>query len=112
MHPRLAQLAVAQAADGVVFVQALLRLGRRLDVPFQQRQPQRARHLPRQFGLARAGFALHQQGALQGHRRVHRNRQVGGRHIARGRCEFHCCINILTVRLAQTLPLARKSRNR
>jgi hypothetical protein len=37
----LAQLAVAQPADGIVFVKPLLRAGRRLDVPFDDRQAQR-----------------------------------------------------------------------
>jgi hypothetical protein len=35
----VAQLRVAQAADRVVFVQALLRLGGGLDVPLQQGMP-------------------------------------------------------------------------
>jgi hypothetical protein len=41
MDPLIAQLAVAQAGDRVVFVQALLRLGGGLDVPFDQRRAQR-----------------------------------------------------------------------
>jgi hypothetical protein len=39
MHALLAQLAVAQPADGVVFVKPLLGAGRGLDVPFDDRQP-------------------------------------------------------------------------
>jgi hypothetical protein len=35
---RVAELAVAQAGNGVVFVKALLRLGGGLDVPFDQRR--------------------------------------------------------------------------
>jgi hypothetical protein len=40
LDARVAELRVAQARDGVVFVEALLRLGRRLDVPLEQRQPE------------------------------------------------------------------------
>ena len=39
VHARIAELAVAQAGDGVVFVQALLRLGGGLDVPLDEGQP-------------------------------------------------------------------------
>jgi hypothetical protein len=59
------ELAVAQAAHRVVFIQALLRLGGRLDVPLQQRQPQRLGHFLGQHGLAGAGLALDQQRALE-----------------------------------------------
>ena len=95
MHPRIAQLAVAQPADGVVFVQPLLRLGGGLDVPFHQRQAQAGRHLAGQFGLAGAGFALDQQRPLQRHRRVHCNHKGRIGDITLGRGEFHRWINPL-----------------
>jgi len=38
MHTLFAKLAVAQAADGVIFVQTLLRTGGRFDVPFDHGQ--------------------------------------------------------------------------
>ena len=41
VHPLVAELAVAQARDRVVFVEALLRLGGRLDVPLDQRIAER-----------------------------------------------------------------------
>jgi hypothetical protein len=59
------QLAVAQAAHGVVLVQALLGLGGALDMPLQQRQAEGGRHFLGQHGLAGAGLALHQQGPLE-----------------------------------------------
>jgi hypothetical protein len=75
VHALIAQLAVAQAADGVVFIKPLLRLGGGLDVPFDQRRAQSAGHLARQHGLAGAGLALDQQRTLQNDGGVHRTRR-------------------------------------
>ena len=66
MDPRVAQLAVAQPRDRVVFVESLLGLGGRFDVPLDQRQAQRRGDLEGQHGLAGAGLALDQQRPLQG----------------------------------------------
>jgi hypothetical protein len=63
-------------ADGVVFVEPLLRLGGRLDVPFDQRQAERAGDLARQLGLAGAGLALDQQRDAPADGGVDRNGQV------------------------------------
>ena len=60
----VAELAVAQPRYRVVFVEALLRLGGRLDVPFDQRRADRLGDFVRQHGLAGAGFALDQQRPL------------------------------------------------
>ena len=79
VHAR--QLAVTQAAHGVVFVQTLLRLGGALDVPLQQRQVQRLCHLFGQHGFASARFALDQQGALERDGGVDGQHQVGGGHV-------------------------------
>ncbi len=86
----LAELAVAQAADGVVFVEAVGGLGGRLDVPFEHRQVEPFGDLAGQFGLAGAGLALDQKRALEGDGGVHRDREIGRRHIARTALEFHC----------------------
>ncbi len=85
----VAQLAVAQPAHGVVFVEALLGLGGGLDVPLQQRQPQGARHLLGQQGLAGARLALDQQRALQGDGGVHRELEIRRGDITFGALEFH-----------------------
>ena len=61
----VAELAVAQAGDGVVFVEALLGLGRRLDVPFDQVEAEGGRHLAGELGLAGARLALEQQRPAQ-----------------------------------------------
>lgn len=83
----VAQLRIAQARDRVVFVQALVRLGGGLDVPLQQRAIQRARHFLGQHRLARAGFALDQEGALQRQRGVDGQLQVVGGDVAVGAFE-------------------------
>jgi hypothetical protein len=77
----VAELAVAQAADRVVLVEALLRLRGALDVPLQQRHLERERHLLGQHRLARSRFALDEERALQCRRCVHREHQVGGRNV-------------------------------
>ena len=86
---RIAQLAVAQAADGVVFVEALLRLRGGFHMPLDQWQTKAGRDLSRQFGLARAGFALHQQRAFQRYGGVYGKGQVVGGHIGGSRGKFH-----------------------
>ena len=73
MHALFAQLAVAQAADGVVFIKTLLGACGGLDVPFNHPQPKRRGHLFCQFCFACAGFAFHQQWTLQRYSRVNGN---------------------------------------
>jgi hypothetical protein len=89
VDPRLAQLAVAQPAHRVVFVEPLLRPRRRLDVPFDQGKAERGGHLPGEFGLAGSGLSLHQKRPFEGHRRVDGNGQVVGRDIRLGTGKFH-----------------------
>ncbi|KIT74387.1 hypothetical protein QP62_00035, partial [Staphylococcus aureus] len=73
---RIAELAVAQAGDRVIFVQALLRLGGRLDVPLDQRGVHRLGDLIGEHGLARTRFALDEQGTPQRDGGVDRDLQV------------------------------------
>jgi len=81
VHPRIAQLAVAQPADGVILIKALLRLGGAFHMPFQDRQAEGRRHLPRKFRLSGAGFPLDQQRTLQRHGGIYRKPQIVGHHI-------------------------------
>jgi hypothetical protein len=85
----VAELAVAQAAHGVVLVQALLRLGGALDVPLQQRHVQRRGHFLGQHGLAGAGLALDEQRALERDGGVDRQHQVLRGDVLVGALEFH-----------------------
>ena len=62
----VAEARVVQALHRVVDVQPVLRAGRALDAPRQQRQAQRGRDGLRQQRLAGAGLALDQQRPLQG----------------------------------------------
>ena len=94
----VAELAVAQAAHGVVFVEALLRLGGRLDVPLDERHAERLGHLQRQHGLAGAGLALDEQRALQGDGGVDRDLQVVGRDVVLGTLELHDAARVLPAR--------------
>ena len=61
MDALVAELAVAQARDRVVFVEALLCLGGRLDVPLDQRCVDRLGDFVREDGLAGARLALDEQ---------------------------------------------------
>jgi hypothetical protein len=86
---RVAKLRVTQAADRVVFVQALLRLGGGLDVPLQQGHAQRLGHFLCQHGLAGAGLALDQQRALQRDGGIDGQHQILGGDVVLGTLEFH-----------------------
>ena len=89
VEPAVAELAVAQPRDGVIFVEALLRLGRRLDMPFDQVEPERRGDLAGELGLAGAGLALDQQRPLQRDRRVDRHHQILVGDIGRRAFEPH-----------------------
>ncbi|MPM96528.1 hypothetical protein SDC9_143692 [bioreactor metagenome] len=61
----LAELTVVQPGHGVIDIQAVLSLGGGFDVPNNQIEIQRLRRCLCQHGLARAGFALDEQGLLK-----------------------------------------------
>src|SRR6266704_1066382 len=109
VHARVAELGVAQAAHRVVLVQALLRLGGGLDVPFEQRQPERLRHFHREHGLAGPGLAFYQQRALQRNGRVDRERQVVGGNVGGGSVEAHLSNPVSGKRPFYTLSLLAAS---
>ena len=87
----VAELAVAQARDRVIFVQALQRLGGRLDVPLDQRRAERLGDLDREHGLAGAGLAFDEQRAFERDRRIDGDFEVIGGDV--GACAFktHGC---------------------
>ena len=87
--PRIAELAVAQPADGIVFVEALQRLGGGLDVPFDQRRADRFGDFDGENGLPRARFTLYQQWSLQRDGRVDGDLQVVCRHVVLRALEPH-----------------------
>ena len=95
VHTLFAQLAVAQTADGIIFVKALLRLCGALHMPFDERQAQRLRHLTRELRLSGARLSLDQKRPLERHGRIHRHRQVLGGDIGRGGGKFHLrCVRL------------------
>ena len=104
LHALVAELAVAQAADGVVIVEALLRLGGGLDVPFDERRAERVGHLAREHGLAGAGLAFDQQRAFEHDGRVHRDAQVVRGDVGFGSFKTH--------RLSLHTPLTGPARHR
>ena len=85
----VAELAVAQARDGVVLVEALVGLGRRLDVPLDDRYPERVGDLERKRGLAGAGLAFDEEGAAERDGGIDGHLQVVGRDVAAGAIELH-----------------------
>ena len=89
LDARVAELAVTQTGNRVVFVKPLQRLGSRLDVPLDQRCADCLRNFKRQHGLASAGLALDQQRPLQRDRGIDRNLEVVGGDIASCAFETH-----------------------
>jgi hypothetical protein len=85
----VAELRVAQAGHSVVFVQALLRLGRRFDVPLHQRPSESARDLFGKHRLSGAGLSLDQERPRQRHRGVDGEHQIGRCDVGVGTLEPH-----------------------
>ena len=89
VHTLFAQLAVAQPADGVVLVKALLRAGGGLDVPLDHAQAKRLRYLLGKLGLAGPGLSLDQQGAFERDGGVNGDGQIVRGDVIGGAFEFH-----------------------
>ena len=66
------ETAVVRALHGVVQVETVGGLGRRLDVPREHRHAEAFGDVPREHGLAGPRLALQQQRTLEGDRAVHR----------------------------------------
>src|ERR1700722_19855827 len=88
-HARVAELRVAQARHGVIFIQALLGSRGRLDVPGDERGLKRAGNLLREQRLAGSGLALDQQRSLERDRGVEGSLQFIARYIGGGAFETH-----------------------
>ncbi|RMN45982.1 hypothetical protein ALQ59_04925 [Pseudomonas syringae pv. apii] len=84
-----AQLRVAQTAHGIVFVEALMRLGGGLDMPGDQPCAEGLGQLLGQHGLAGAGLTFYQQWALQRDRRVDCQLEIVSGDVCRGAFELH-----------------------
>ncbi len=84
-----AQLRVAQTAHRIVFVQALMGLGRGLDMPGDQFRAEGLGQLLGEHGLAGAGLALDQQWTLQRDGRVDRQLQIVSGNVGRRTFELH-----------------------
>ena len=65
VHASLAKLAIPEAADRIVFIEALRGTGRRFDVPFDESGVERIRNLSGEFGLSRARLSFHQKRSLE-----------------------------------------------
>jgi hypothetical protein len=68
---RIAELPVPEPRHRVIFIQALMRLGGRLDVPFDERRADGCGDLVREHGLAGSGFALDEQWPAESDGRIH-----------------------------------------
>src|SRR5947207_8301086 len=80
----VAELAVAQARNRLVFVKALLRFGRGFDMPGDQIPVDASGDLMRQYRLAAPRLAFNEQRALQRDRGIDRNLQIRGHYISIG----------------------------
>src|SRR5271165_5515252 len=90
VHPLVPELAVAKPGDGVVFVESLLRLSRRFNMPSDQVLADPTRDLMGQNSFAGTGLAFDEERALECDRGVDRDAQILRRYV--------------TVRALETLP--------
>jgi len=86
----LTELAVVEALDGVVHIQPVLRLGRRLDAPGDEPQAEALGDALREHRLARAGLPLDEEGATELDGDVHGLHELGrGDVVARAGVDGH-----------------------
>ena len=67
----------------------MLRFGRGLDVPLNQRRLKRSSNFMSQYRFAGAGLTLYKKGPFEIDRRIDRNHQIIGRDIAFGAFKSH-----------------------
>ena len=96
VHAFTAELAVVQTLDGVVYIQAVLSLCRRLDVPNDELLAQGLRNGLGQHSLAGAGLALDQQWLLQRDGDVDDAQQVLRDNVLAASLEFVHSVTILS----------------
>jgi hypothetical protein len=82
-------LAVAEAGNSVVFIEALLRGSRAFDMPGEDFHAQGLGHLECQQGFSRSRLTLDQQGTLEMDGRIHSRLQFAGRDIGFCASEIH-----------------------
>src|SRR5262249_10307322 len=87
--PRVTQLAIAQAAHRIVFVEALHGLGGRFDVPLDERGVHWFGDFLSQHSLAGAGLSFDKQRPLQGNSGIDRDLKIIGRDVVFGALELH-----------------------
>src|SRR6185295_2913995 len=85
----VAELAIAQAANRVILVEALQRLGRRFDVPLKERGLDRLGDFDGENRLAGAGLALDEQRSLQGDGGVDRDLEILSGDVGFSALELH-----------------------
>ena len=85
----VSKLRVAQARHGIIFIETLLRLCGRFDVPFKKRHAERTGDFLSQFCLAGSGLALDQQWAFQCDGCVDREHEIISGDIGGGALEAH-----------------------
>src|SRR4029077_17006007 len=83
------ELAIAQAANRVILVEALQRLGRRFDVPLNERGLDRLGDFDGENRLAGAGLALDEQRSLQGDGGVDRDLEIHSGDVGYSALELH-----------------------
>ena len=83
----IAELAVAEPRHGIILVKPLLRLGGGLDVPGYEVLSERLGDLMREYGLAGAGLALDEEGALERDGGVDGDAEIVGGDVSLGALE-------------------------
>src|ERR1700728_2867045 len=88
-YARVAELRIAQARDGVIFIEALLGSRGRFDMPGDERGLKGGGDLRGEQRLAGAGLAFDQQRTLERDRGFNRGLQLVARHIGGGSFKTH-----------------------
>jgi len=89
MDADVAQLRVAQSAHRVIFIEALLRLGRRFDMPFDQGRGEGAGNFMGEHCLSGTGLPLDEKRALQNDGGIDRHGEIVRRDIVLGAFKTH-----------------------